>query len=62
MTPCSPLIGQEGHIMLADGLELPDNLLEELEYLDNITSCNKVTYWLLSSNIEYYLSTGYDSY
>ena len=44
--------------MLADGLELPDNLLEELEYLDNITSCNKVTYWLLSSNIEYYLSTG----
>ena len=30
--------------MLADGLELPDNLLEELEYLDNITSCNKVTH------------------
>ena len=48
--------------MLADGLELPDNLLEELEYLDNITSCNKVTQCLLSSNIEYYLSTGYDSY
>ena len=44
VTPCSPLIGQEGHIMLADGLELPDNLLEELEYLDNITSCNKVTH------------------
>ena len=39
--------------MLADGLELPDNLLEELEYLDNITSCNKVTYWLQI------LSTGY---
>ena len=42
--------------MLADGLELPDNLLEELEYLDNITSCNKVTYWLQI------LSTGYRKY
>ena len=42
--------------MLADGLELPDNLLEELEYLDNITSCNKVTYCLLT------LSTGYRKY
>ena len=39
--------------MLADGLELPDNLLEELEYLDNITSCNKVKYCLQI------LSTGY---
>ena len=42
--------------MLADGLELPDNLLEELEYLDNITSCNKVTYCLQI------LSTGYRKY
>jgi hypothetical protein len=23
-------------------MDLPDNILEELEYLDNITSCNKV--------------------
>ena len=23
-------------------MDLPDNILEELDYLDNITSCNKV--------------------
>jgi hypothetical protein len=23
-------------------MDLPDNILDELEYLDNITSCNKV--------------------
>ena len=38
--------------MLADGLELPDNLLEELEYLDNITSCNKVENCLMLSEYE----------
>ena len=31
-------ISEEG---IAD-MDLPDNILEELEYLDNITSCNKV--------------------
>ena len=33
-------ISEEG---IAD-MDLPDNLLEELEYLDNITSCNKVNF------------------
>jgi hypothetical protein len=31
-------ISEEG---IAD-MDLPDNILDELEYLDNITSCNKV--------------------
>ena len=30
-------VSEEG---IAD-MDLPDNILEELEYLDNITSCNK---------------------
>ena len=24
-------------------MDLPDNILDELDYLDNITSCNKVS-------------------
>jgi hypothetical protein len=32
-------ISEEG---IAD-MDLPDNILDELEYLDNITSCNKVS-------------------
>lgn len=34
------------------GMDLPDNILEELEYLDNITSCNKVENCLMLSEYE----------
>ena len=33
-------------------MDLPDNILEELEYLDNITSCNKVENCLMLSEYE----------
>ena len=33
-------------------MDLPDNLLDELEYLDNITSCNKVENYLMLSEYE----------
>ncbi len=33
------MISEEG---IAD-MDLPDNILDELDYLDNITSCNKVS-------------------
>jgi hypothetical protein len=41
-------ISEEG---IAD-MDLPDNLLDELEYLDNITSCNKVENYLMLSEYE----------
>ena len=41
-------ISEEG---IAD-MDLPDNILEELEYLDNITSCNKVENCLMLSEYE----------
>ena len=41
-------ISEEG---IAD-MDLPDNLLEELEFLDNITSCNKVENYLMLSEYE----------
>ena len=33
-------------------MDLPDNILDELEYLDNITSCNKVENCLMLSEYE----------
>ena len=41
-------ISEEG---IAD-MDLSDNLLDELEYLDNITSCNKVENYLMLSEYE----------
>merc|ERR1719369_221370 len=41
-------LSEEG---IAD-MDLPDNLLDELEYLDNITSCNKVENYLMLSEYE----------
>lgn len=41
-------ISEEG---IAD-MDLPDNLLEELEFMDNITSCNKVENYLMLSEYE----------
>ena len=45
-------ISEEG---IAD-MELPDNLLDELEILENITSCNKVENYLMLSEYEQNLS------
>lgn len=33
-------------------MDLPDNLLEELEFMDGITSCNKVENYLMLSEYE----------
>ena len=41
-------ISEEGVV----DMDLPDNILEELEYLDNITSCNKVENCLMLSEYE----------
>jgi len=41
-------ISEEG---IAD-MDLPDNILDELDYLDNITSCNKVENCLMLSEYE----------
>ena len=45
-------ISEEG---IAD-MELPDHLLEELEILENITSCNRVENYLMLSEYEQNLS------
>ena len=50
-------ISEEG---IAD-MELPDNLLDELEILENITSCNKVENYLMLSEYEQNLSKENDS-
>ena len=50
-------ISEEG---IAD-MELPDNLLAELEILENITSCNKVENYLMLSEYEQNLSKENDS-
>ena len=33
-------------------MDLPDNILDELEYLDNITSCDKVENYLMLEEYE----------
>ena len=50
-------ISEEG---IAD-MELPENLLDELEILENITSCNKVENYLMLSEYEQNLSKENDS-
>ena len=42
-------------------MELPENLLDELEILENITSCNKVENYLMLSEYEQNLSKENDS-